>query len=91
MASVSITQELHSSRDAGSPLLVSLPSLSAESFEGVVRSLGEAFRGTEIVVASPDAEAREGSFGAVRLLSLYPGERVGDYVDADGGGLPECF
>lgn len=72
MATVSANPELHPSRGAGAPLLVSLPSLSPESFEEVVRGLGKAFSGMEVVVASPDAESQEGSFGNLEILPYKP-------------------
>lgn len=90
MASVSTSPELHPSREAGSAVLVSLPSLSPASFEGVMTGLREAFAGTDVMVASPDGGYEEGTFGGVRMLPYAPGAvssttwtlTAADYVNA---------
>ncbi len=67
MATISTSPVAHPTATAGVSLLVSLPPLAQGSFEETLHRLSEAFAGTDVLLATPDAGALEWSEAAAGL------------------------
>jgi hypothetical protein len=75
MATTSTTPELPSTKTATAALVVSLPSLSRESFDLILQNLAAAFAGESLIVATPDAAGQpEGTqnSSSLRVIGYTP-------------------
>ncbi len=72
MATTSTVSELQDSRSSETDLLISLASLPQEAFKQIIGTVGTAFGGQPVVLATPDGSSEDESHGALKVVSYTP-------------------